>query len=129
MILKRTNRPRGRRAMILMVVLALMTLFAIVGISFVYVANAQEASARVAREAETQFRPQIDPEAAFAYALGQIIYDCNDTDAGVYSALRGHSLARNMYGWNPSQINDKPYTGILGRISYQHPTGAGNYGR
>src|SRR5262245_35406560 len=94
---RRPNEPR--RGVILLVVLAMLTLFAIVGITFVYVADGQATAARLAREAEGQLRPDIDPEAVFAFALGQLLYDCNDDESGVYSALRGHSLSRNMYGW------------------------------
>jgi hypothetical protein len=124
--------PR-RRGMILMVVLALLTLFAIVGITFVYVASAQETSARMAREAETTFKPALNPEAAFELALSQLLYDANHRDeevtdtggkkyfipSGIYSSLRGHSLARNMYGWNHQVLNDKPYSGV-GRVAFQH---------
>lgn len=114
--------------MILMVVLALLTLFAVVGITFVYVANSQETSARIAREAETQFKPQVDPEAALALFLGQFIYGVHDDTAGVLSALRAHDLGRNMYGWyhdaaqaNTMQLNDKPYSGT-GRLHANPPT-------
>ena len=34
-----------------------------------------------------------------AYFLGQLIYDADDVN-GTFSAMRGHSLARNMYGYN-----------------------------
>ncbi len=129
-------RPR-RRGMILLVVLTLLTLFALVGISFVLVAGSQETSARIAREAETQFKPNVDPEGALAFFLGQFIYDVNDDINGTRSGLRGQSLARNMYGWwnglnpgsdpaNPDKaLNDKPFTGT-GRLfadapPYRHP--------
>src|SRR5262249_40365666 len=36
----------------------------------------------------------MDPELLLAYFLGQLIYDTDNPQ----SALRGHSLARNMYG-------------------------------
>ncbi|MFO0845990.1 MAG: hypothetical protein U0797_27015, partial [Gemmataceae bacterium] len=133
---RNARRPSRRRGMILMVVLAMLTLFAIVGISFVLVANSQESAARIAREAETQFKPGVDPEAAFFFALSQLLYDVKsydpNSDAGVYSALRGHSLARSMYGWYDATenqdspagagnttpvLNDKPFTGF-GRLSF-----------
>jgi hypothetical protein len=123
-------RPRtltaNRRGVILLVVLALLTLFAIVGISFVYYADSAANSARINREAEQFSRPDVDPELALALFLGQMLYDAPDDENGVYSALRGHSLARSMYGfyYDPSSTtpapNDKPYNGT-GKLNYASP--------
>jgi hypothetical protein len=56
-----------------------------------------------------------------AYAFGQLIYDVEDDDAGQRSGLRGHSLARDMYGYyysytgSPPELtpgdNDRPFRG------------------
>jgi hypothetical protein len=121
-----------RRGVILMVVLAMLTLFAIVGLTFVLYASSAADNARISREGETQDRPDLDPELAFKLFLGQLLYDTPDDETGVYSALRGHSLARTMYGWkdaldpedtstNPP-LNDKAYSGT-GRLH----TGTGTY--
>ena len=50
-----------RRAVILMVVLSLLTCFALVGITFVLYADAEAAAARVAREAGTTNAPTSTP--------------------------------------------------------------------
>src|SRR5437870_9918457 len=98
MLVTRSDRAGvRRRGVILIVVLMLLTLFAIVGISFVLVADAAATNARINREAETLQRADMDPEAAFAFALGQLLYDCNDDQGGVYSSLRGQSLSRNEF--------------------------------
>ncbi len=125
-----------RRGVVLMVVLAMLTLFTIIGITFVYLSDSYALSFRTSREAENVQRPEIDPEAAISFVLSQLIYDVNDTgdttaaglSGGIYSSLRGHSLARNMYGWNhiPSplpgsgtwQPNDSAYNGV-GRLTYK----------
>lgn len=114
----RTSQPSvQRRGMILIVVLSLLTLFAIVGISFVLVSDSLALSSRIAKEAETTFRPDVSPESAFAQFLGQLVYDVEDDASGVYSGLRGHSFARTMYGYNRDNpvSNDKPFSG-LGRL-------------
>src|SRR2546423_13898168 len=113
-------RPRRlarshRRGIILLVVLALLTLFAIVGLSFVLYADAAATSARLQREAENPRAADMDPALLFSLFLGQLIYDVNDDDAGVTSALRGHSLARLMYGSHGGQDNDQPFNGV-GRL-------------
>ncbi|HWG42212.1 MAG TPA: hypothetical protein VN688_05450 [Gemmataceae bacterium] len=122
----RLNRGNERRGVILLVVLALLTLFAIVGITFVLYADYEATSARIAREAESQQRADIAPEQALAMFLGQLIYDVSDTDAnGVISGLRGHSLARTMYGYNTSGTgtNTIAFNGV-GRLHYPATAGA-----
>src|SRR4051794_34809915 len=74
-------RPR-RRGVILIVVLAMLTLFTILGISFVLVADAQATSGRIAREAENNYRPDVEAEAALALALSHILYDAPDDALG-----------------------------------------------
>src|SRR5262245_1064074 len=77
-----------RRGMILLIVLTLLTLLATVGLSFVFYADAAAASSRIFREAETQDRPDVDPELLFSYFMGQLVYDVPDDERGVYSGLR-----------------------------------------
>jgi len=118
----RYQRTSERRAVILMVVLSLLTLFAIVGVTFVLYADAEATAARVAREAETMRAADVNPQEALAFILGQIIYDVPDTVAGAASGLRGHSLARTMYGSNSvaAGLNILPFSGV-GRV---HTNGA-----
>jgi hypothetical protein len=105
-----------------MIVLAMLTLFAILGLSFVLYANSQAQSARLARDAEGITLQAGDiPDPLFNYFLGQLIYD-TDNSSGVYSAMRGHSLARALYGYNDapnaagaSPINIVPFCGT-GRL-------------
>jgi hypothetical protein len=94
----RQQRPAPRRGIVLLVVLALLTLFAIVGISFVLYANSEANASRYARESESPPQPDMDPELLLSMFMGQLIYDADD-DTGIYSAMRGYSLARNMYGY------------------------------
>src|SRR5262245_55811558 len=134
MVFKRqSGRDGNRRGVILLVVLALLTLFAIVGISFVLYADAEASGARISKDAENVFQPDIDPELAVSMILGQLIYDVPDDPTGVYSALRGHSLARSIYGWCPKDlngnphVNDKPFIGT-GKLHYSSPlAGASSY--
>jgi hypothetical protein len=114
-------QPSRRRGVILLVVLALLTLFATIGLTFVLYADAEATAARIAREAESQTAPNVDPELLLAYFLGQLIYDVDDT-RGVYSALRGHSLARLMYGYHAEGTDTQPFNGT-GRLH----SGPGTY--
>src|SRR5262245_59690572 len=91
--------PPPRRGIILLVVLSLLTLFAIVGLTFAIYAESAAESAKATRQVEYLFRPDIEPELALTQALSQIIYDVPDNETGFYSALRGHGLARLMYGF------------------------------
>src|SRR5262249_32013275 len=117
-------RPRKetptRRGVILLVVVALLTLFAVVGLSFFLYAEAAAPAARYSREAQAPGRPDVEPELLLAYFLGQFIYDVPDDGSGVYSALRGHSLARNLYGSMQPAANLVPFNG-LGRLHADSP--------
>jgi hypothetical protein len=113
-----------RRGVVLLVVITLLTLFAVVGIAFVLFAQAEATAARVWRESETLPRPDMDPEMLNAHILTQIIYGADDQN-GIFSALRGHDLARSMYGYNygPGASNTTPFNGV-GRLHYQAPFGS-----
>src|SRR5262249_12622704 len=91
-------RANGRAGVVLLVVITLLTLFAVLGLSFVLYANATAEGSRLSREAESVSRPDVDPELLFSFFLGQLLYDVPDDATGVFSALRGHSLARSMFG-------------------------------
>lgn len=126
----RFQSSNKRRGVILMVVLALLTLFAVVGIAFVLYAQAEATSARIAREGETAQRADMPPEECLAMFLGQFLYDAPDDLRGVGSALRGYSLGRGLYGYNyvynatTQQYtlvnNTAPYTGT-GRLHWTNP--------
>src|SRR5438105_15921328 len=97
-----------RRGVILVVVLALLTLFAIVGLSLVLYADAAAIASRSFREAESETQPDVNPELLFPYFMGQLVYDTSDDEKGIYSCMRGHSLARNLYGLNYTKAADGP---------------------
>jgi hypothetical protein len=100
MLRSRSAGARRRRGVVLLVVLCLLTLFLIVGLTFVFYANACRQAARLGLEGENRDRADADPELLCSYFLGQLIYDAADDESGVYSGLRGHSLGRNMFGAN-----------------------------
>src|SRR5262249_54514227 len=68
-----------------------------------------------------------DPfDTVVSYSLGQLIYDSdNVTEDGVLSALRGHSLARSLYGDNSAGTNQTPFNGS-GWLHYNLPNGVDN---
>lgn len=111
-------RSEKRRAVILLVVIVLLTLFAILGLTFVYYAQSEADAAGAFRDAQniagTAASADVPADQLLDEFLRQLIYDVNDDATGVQSALRGHSLARTMYGWNDqnSQYNDRAYCGV-----------------
>src|SRR5262245_1519082 len=96
---QRAMAPTRRRGVILLVVLCLLTLFSVLGLAFVLSAQSQARASRLFRDASNLDQPDVDGELLLAYFLGQLVYDADDT-IDAFSALRGHGLARNMYGWN-----------------------------
>jgi hypothetical protein len=127
---RHTKTPASRRGLVLLVVLSLLTLFMIVGLTFVFYADNELQSSINADNSGRVSQPDLDPETACWLALQQIIYGVNsgapgnglapgysnDAD-GVYSALRGHELARVMYGFRDDlgADNSWPFSGI-GRL-------------
>ena len=91
---------QARRGIILLIVLALLALFTVVGVTFVLYASAEADSSRIVKESEQYYRMDIDPEQAIGLVLGPVIYDLPDDQKGLYSSLRGLSMARGIYGFN-----------------------------
>src|SRR5262245_33586106 len=124
-MLIQTNRTRtsARRGIVLLVVIAMLALFAALGLSFVYYAQAEADASLLSTQAQNQRIADIDPEFLMSYALGQLIHDAEDMVQygnyhGVASSLRGHSLSRTMYGYSrngnaaPYPLNATPFNGM-----------------
>ncbi len=116
------TRARPRCGVILVVVLALLALFAGVALTFLLYAQARADAARAGREALAPVRADVDADLLASAFLGQFLYDAEDDEHGVLSALRGHSLARSMYGFDDAGANDTPYNGT-GRLHTPSPLG------
>lgn len=106
-MLARSRRyQRRRRGIVLVLILAMLGLMAVIGFTFATFSGQSRISAR--NFAQSVIQPQRDE--LMDYALAQLISDTAD----VRSAIRGHSLARDMYG------NDAFRNGYL----TQRPDGA-----
>ena len=90
---------RGRRGIVLVLVLGMLALMALIGITFATFSGQSRISARNFLQSMNQ--PQRDE--LMDYALSQLISDTPNRQ----SAIRGHSLARDMYG------NDAANNGYL----------------
>ena len=98
---------RGRRGIVLVLILGMLALMALIGITFATFSGQSRISARNFFQSMNQ--PQRDE--LMDYALSQLISDTPNHQ----SAIRGHSLARDMYG------NDASFNGYL----TSRPGGAG----
>lgn len=115
-----TRQRLPRRGIILLVVIALLTLFAVVGISFVLYSQQRTDAARALRESQQQTidqRPNTRPEDLLNEFAAHFLFGQPENAEGIYSALRGHDLARNMYGYNSATTNTIPYNGV-GRLHH-----------
>src|SRR4029077_3408625 len=89
MLTSRSSRAK-RRGVLLVLVLGMLGLLALVGITFVTAAGQARINNR--NYMLSLLRPQADE--LLDFALAQLITDTND----IRSAIRGHSLARDMFG-------------------------------
>src|SRR5579883_3224510 len=95
-----TQRSRGqRRGVVLVVILGMLGLLALIGVTFATFAGQSQVGTRIF----SQSKGQPDASELMDYALSQLIDDTNNP----MSALRGHSLKRDMYG------NDATNNGYL----------------
>ena len=90
---------RGRRGIVLVLILGMLALMALIGITFATFSGQSRISARNFFQSMNQ--PQRDE--LMDYALSQLICDTPD----IRSSIRGHSLARDMYG-NDAQLQRLP---------------------
>ena len=95
----RRNQQRERRGIVLVLILGVLALMAVIGVTFATFSGQSRISAR--NFAQSVNQPQRDE--LMDYALAQLISDTAD----IRSAIRGHSMARDMYG------NDANFNGYL----------------
>ena len=125
-MLLNTKTDVKRSGMILLIVVAFLSMFLVVGTTYLLVADSIRRTSEfdlnaTDKRSDYALMPDIDPRYMFNFALGQILYDVVDPtlfDAATgkilttNSSLRGHSLARDIYGgYNALGGNDRPFQG------------------
>ena len=128
-MLQKSNKVR-RKGMILLVVVAFLALFSVMGLTYLIYADSQlrqstdEVNGQDARQ-DSMRMVDLNPSFLLNFFLERFLYDqadvqtdnagnvTNATPYSMFSALRGHSLARNIYGANdnPNAIMDKAFSG------------------
>ena len=115
MIISNTKKRKG---MILLVVVAFLAMFTVMGLTYLLHADNQlknsidELLALDMKEDPYKII-DLNPSVALNFFLEKFLYDQSDTVPLQGNAIRGHSLARNIYGgYVPSGVNDKAFSGI-----------------
>lgn len=90
-------RPTRRRGSVLIVVLAMLVLFAVLGLSFVLYSESQLSAAR-SQKISVSIDSEPNPLLALEGWMGPFIYDKGDTGDDLMDPIRGHSLSRSKYG-------------------------------
>jgi hypothetical protein len=135
-----TKSDVKRSGMILLIVVAFLSMFLVVGTTYLLVADSIRRTSdfdlnATDKRSDYALMPDIDPRYMFNFALGQILYDVADPIAfdgtgkilTTNSALRGHSLARDIYGgYILAGVNDRPFQGT-GKDKAAELTGSPNY--
>jgi hypothetical protein len=91
-----TRTARRRSGAVLIVVLAMLVLFAVLGLSFVLYSEAQLSAARGVKQSRNE-ETEPNPQQAAEGWMGPFIYDVNDTGDDLMNPIRGNSLARSKY--------------------------------
>ena len=94
-----TRQPTDRRGIVLILALGMLTLFTIVAITLASISRTQSTAAGNFKRLEQYGSNALTVRDAqvndlFRYALNQLVYDTRNRQ----SAIRGHSLLRDMYG-------------------------------
>jgi hypothetical protein len=122
-MLLNTKKNVKRSGMILLIVVAFLSMFLVVGTTYLLVADSIRRTSEfdlnaTDKRSDFALMPDIDPRYMFNFALGQILYDVSDPVlvgtkvVTTNSALRGHSLARDIYGgYILGGVNDRPFQG------------------
>lgn len=98
--LTRSHRATSRRgAAILLTMFALIVLLMLLGLVFMVYASSEKALAERYRDAAaTPGLTAPDPGSTADYFFGTLLYDAPDDGDGLVNGMRGHSIARAMYG-------------------------------
>ncbi len=114
MIISNTKKRKG---MILLVVVAFLAMFTVMGLTYLLHADNQLKNSideLLALDMKEDPYKIIDlkPNVVLDFFLEKFLYDQADSTTGG-NAIRGQSLARNIYGgYVPGGLNDKAFTGI-----------------
>ncbi len=88
------TRPSARRGILLLVVLSMLTLFLLIGTSFIMSANQYRRANKTLSDVPAPSENRLQQTDLLDEVLGQLVRDTTNK----YSALRYHSLLRDMYG-------------------------------
>jgi len=112
------NKKKQRNGMILLVVVAFLAMFSVMGLTYIVYSDVQlrqtldDLNAKDIRQDPVKII-NLDQSFVLNLFLERLIYDQSDDTPLNGNAIRGHSLARNIYsGYESGLLNDKPFSGI-----------------
>src|SRR5205807_76413 len=107
----------GRRGTVTIIVVSFLLVFFILALTFAFYSIAEADQAKVYKDSVNvgmngsfDAGPPPDADGLFDKALGDIIFGPPDGVPGAFNVLRGHDLARLVYGWNPAWDPADPKT-------------------
>ena len=109
--------PHRRGTSIILIALIMLTLFSAVGTAYVFFAMREARLAQARKEEQgagaLPGASAPDPTDTVNAFLGTLIYDTGDANTDLANALRGHSIARSMYGRDLLNLfNTTPWGGV-----------------
>ncbi|HEX3147989.1 MAG TPA: hypothetical protein VHR66_07880 [Gemmataceae bacterium] len=141
----------GRRGNVTVIVVAFLSIFLVLGLTFVFYSIAEADQTKVYRDGGNGGQSGVlppthdgappEPETIFNIVMRDVIYGPPNDLGGAFDSFRGHDLSRLIYGFDidpgtpalnlPSKVGDatQPFNGV-GRVNPQliHPTTLGDNG-
>ena len=117
-MLKRIS-SRNRSGVVLLIVIAMLALFAAVGLAFVYYADNEAAASHANVDQGRTYRADADPELLLAHFMSQLLYGTNDIyfdDVLVYSYSTSDGNAPHYLVLNVGYSASYPMYGVDGEM-------------
>ena len=109
------RRPHRRGTSFVLIVVVMLSVFAVVGTGYALLAIQQQKISLIRKDEQNGGLAAPDPTDTANAFFGALIYDTGDGTKDIFNGLRGHSIGRSMYGYDSGpngSLNNSPFNGV-----------------